>query len=123
MFESTGLDRERSETEGIESLDDEYRLRSLDRLNNFVVLPVSGIIAFFVVILTDLPRLLMLPALWLIYGILAVSTLVVHDRVARPASVRGFSDYLLLGLGVLKDSVWLLFAAAVGGVLSLLSPS
>jgi hypothetical protein len=118
------LDREqRSETEGVDSVDDEYRLRSLGWLNNFVLLPASGIIAFFAVILTDLPRLLMLPALWLIYGVVAMSTLVVHDRVARPASVKGVSDYLLLGLGILKDSVWLLFAAAVGGVLSLLSSS
>jgi len=69
MFESIGMQRNASsETEGLDTLGEEYDLRRLGPLNNFFLLPASGIITFVLLFVTDLPRLLILPTLCLTYA-------------------------------------------------------
>jgi hypothetical protein len=121
MFESITGVQEQSETEGLEMLNDEYDLRWLGPLNNFLILPGSAILTFVVMIVTDLPRLLAVPVFCMTYGVVGMLTLLVHDHVAPPATRRTFSDYLLLGLGVLKDSLHLFLLALVAGIFGLLT--
>lgn len=119
MFESVGHRREElSETEGLDTLGEEYDLRRLEPLNNYFLLPVSAILTFVMLFVTGLPRLLVLPALCLTYGVLAVPTLLVYDRLVG-AKDRTFSDYLLLALGVVKDSLGIIFLALISGAISL----
>jgi len=121
MFESIGMQRNASsETEGLDTLGEEYDLRRLGPLNNFFLLPASGIITFVLLFVTDLPRLLILPTLCLTYGVLGVPALLIYDRVFYPTLDRSFSDYLLLALGVLKDSFRIILVAVASGAISLL---
>jgi len=118
MFESL-QEKKFSETEGLDALGEEYDLRQLGPLNNFFLLPVSAIVTFVLLFVTDLPRLLVLPTLCLTYGVLSVPALLVYDRVAQPRRHRSLSDYFLLGLAVVRDSLWLILLAGVSGAVSL----
>jgi hypothetical protein len=119
MFESVGLREDKgSETAGLDALDEEYELRRLQPLNNFFLLPVSGILTFVALFFAGLPRLLVMPTLCLTYGILSVPALLIYDRVVVRRN-RSLSDYLLLGLAVVRDSLWFIFLAIASGAISL----
>jgi hypothetical protein len=119
MFESTGLrEQGSSETSVIDTLAEECDRRWLRRLNLFFVLPASAMVTFVVVIMGDLTRLMMLPVLCLTYGVLGLPTLLAYDFLVRPAR-RSFSDYVLLGLTVVREWLWVILVSAVGGLVSL----
>lgn len=121
MFESTGLQQEQpSETAAFEELDEEYRLRWLGPLNNFLLLPASAIFAIVLIFAADFSTLQAMGVFLATYGTLSLLTLLVYDWAVPPATRRTFSDYLLLGLAVVRDSLWIILVAAVGAALSFL---